>query len=307
MVRRSSDFENLSAILPKMFKSMGLKKQYKHHLLYFYWQRIVGNDIAKNVRPVRISFQKLFLKAANPSWANQIMLMKLELMKKVNSYLGENIIHDICFCKAEPVKDIEEREKEEEKNFLFKNIFKEKPQKEEISAAENKCREIKDEEIRGKLRFLYVRYLQKEKVLLNSYGWHKCKGCSYICPPEDEYCTACALKNKKEISAKIREFLSEMPWARYSDVYKYISCTAEMVNKERASILQQILGRLKPEDNQSLDARIAAMLYLSLPPEQLTEEKTKQALHRLRYDINRKWRKSIKKEKWKSKLDGKKE
>ena len=121
MARRFARFERVEAILPKMVKNMGIGPEFKARMVLFYWPKIVGHDIAGHVRPVRVSFHTLFLWAENPSWANQLMLMRLEIVDKVNHFMGERIIHEIRFGPPPDKKPVQAAAKNEEM-LLVKEI-----------------------------------------------------------------------------------------------------------------------------------------------------------------------------------------
>ncbi len=284
MARRFARFERVEAILPKMVKNMGIGPEFKARMVLFYWPKIVGHDIAGHVRPVRVSFHTLFLWAENPSWANQLMLMRLEIVDKVNHFMGERIIHEIRFGPPPDKKPVQAAAKNEEM-LLVKEIRRQvlSPAAEEKVA--ERCAGVADDELRERLAKVYRKQLCAQQAK-EKQQWHPCAGCGVLCPKENELCSACARQARQQTADKIQEILAAMPWARYRDIYAVVKCTPEMVNYQRMLLLQRLVAKLAPGDHESLDARMLVMLYRSLPPEQLTAEIMEQTLHRLRYDID---------------------
>jgi hypothetical protein len=289
---RTVRVERVEAILPKMFQSIGMRKQYKAQLVLFYWKKIVGKDIAANTRPIRISFTTLLISAKSSAWANNLMMMKIEIISKINSFIGDTLIKDIRFCsyrESEAAAKVEELPDGPDLGRLLRKV---NLCEQERKIVTEKCSEIKDEALRSRLERLYQKQLQKEK-LEKQYEYHSCKRCSTLCIKEKEYCTSCERAVRQEKETKIREILLSKPWARYSDIYEQISCSREMVNRQRIRVLQRLAAKVSLNDTKSLEARTLVMLYRSLPPDQLNEENITKALHRLRNDMM--WPKTFKK------------
>lgn len=285
MARRMGRFEDVRAILPKMINSLGMKKEYKARLIVFYWEKIVGRDIAAHVRPVRMSFRTLLLSTTDSTWANQLMLMQLDIIDKINHFIGENLVKEIRFCNAwqEPSAEEDEKDPEPDLGSFLRRMQLDAAEQQQ---AEAKCAEVQDDKLRGALRRLCQKQKKLEK-LEKQYKWHACASCGALCPPQEVYCTTCAREERHRTEAKVRQILMDMPWARYGDVHAYVPCTAEMVNNQRVRLLQTLAARVPQGDTTSLDAKTLVMLYASIPPQQLTPEKIGRTLYRLRNDLRR--------------------
>lgn len=282
MARRTGKFESVNGILPELFRSLGLKKQYSGHMISFYWERIVGADIARHIRPVRVSFQTLFLTAKSSVWANQLMLMQTEIIQKINAFVGEFCVKEIRFCRDGGKEKTEEKVAQEpDMGRELKSVML---TPEEKQKAVNLCSQAKNQKLRLHLQRLYENQLRKQK-LEKEHAWHSCKGCSVLCAPDREYCPACERRLRQEKEEKIRSILMEVPWARYSEIHQYVDCPPEMVNAQRAHLLQRLAANVSQGDKESLEAKSLVMLYRSIPPEQLTEEKLQRSLYALRGDL----------------------
>ena len=80
-----------------MIRSLGMNNKYKAQLIFFYWQKIVGEAIAAQASPADISFGTLVLTARSSVWANNLLMMKLDLIAKINRFVGDTVIKDIRF------------------------------------------------------------------------------------------------------------------------------------------------------------------------------------------------------------------
>ena len=282
MARKTNKFASVSGILPNLFRSLGLQKQYSGHMISFYWERIVGPDIAHHIRPVRVSFQTLFLTSKNSVWANQLMLMQTEILQKINAFIGEFCVKEIRFCRDDGKEKLEESVvPEPDFGHEFRKIIL---TPEEKKKAVLLCNQTRDQGLRMSLQHLYEKQLRWEK-LEKKHAWHPCKSCSVLCEPDREYCVSCERKIRKEKEKKIRSILLEIPWARYSEIHQYVDCSPDMVNVQRARLLQEMAARVPQGDKESLRAKTLVMMYRSIPPEQLTEEKLQRSLYALRGDL----------------------
>ena len=141
---RTKTTESLQAILPRDVSNMKGKKQFQMHVAFYNWEKIVGPQIAKHVKPVRMDFRTLFLYADAPAWAAQLRYMERDLIDKINAYVATELVTSIRYTNY-----IEKR-----KQSGFKrnsNAVKAPeiiPDSEDLKKAESSCSPIKDKEVR---------------------------------------------------------------------------------------------------------------------------------------------------------------
>ncbi len=84
---RTPGIERASRILPKSIHALGsnVEHLYYCHSVLFHWPQIVGNAIAANVEAVRIVRETLWLYSYDATWRNQIQMMQLDVLQKVNN------------------------------------------------------------------------------------------------------------------------------------------------------------------------------------------------------------------------------
>jgi predicted nucleic acid-binding Zn ribbon protein len=89
--------ESIGTILDTLAARMGIKKQIKKANVLNDWAEIVGPKIAAETRAEHVRGVILFVNCSNPVWAQQLELLKPEIMKKVRAAVGPGIIMDIRF------------------------------------------------------------------------------------------------------------------------------------------------------------------------------------------------------------------
>ena len=276
---KTGNIEAFSAIFPRFLGSIKGKKKYLEQLVFFNWEKIVGPDVAKHVRPDRFSFNTLFLSADSPVWANQLIYLKEEIIGKINQLVQENLVKEIRFNAAGRLKDLK---------FAGKKINKSEidivPNEKEQQKAVDVCNKITDERLRKAASKALAADLAKNRWRLDN-GWHQCNNCQRLISKTENLCTDCERKIKKQRIGKIREILTACPWSKYADIYNYVPCTAQEANGVRAQMLQQLAGKIVYEDqNQnSLEMKTLVMLADSVPYEKIDEERIKRVAKRFRW------------------------
>lgn len=268
---------------------MGMNQKYKEQLIFFYWRKIVGDAIAAQAVPATVSFGTLTLTAKSSVWANNLMMMKLELIAKINMFIGDTVVKDIRFRGYSWEEGDKNIEKMPEGPNLGKFLRQMKLEQSEIQQAEQQCAGVQDTELRNQLTRLYKKNIKLRK-LEEKYEWQPCQKCGVLCPPGEAYCAVCEREQRHETEAQIRGILADMPWARYADIYKYIPCTKDMVNRQRVKLLQKAAAEVDPDKPDSLEAKTLVMLYRCIPPPQLTAEIVEKTLQRLRNDLSQRYR-----------------
>lgn len=290
MAKRTPGLELVSTILPKSIHALGPKVEglYRRYYVLWHWKDIVGEAIASNVQPMGIEHGKLWLYAPNPSWRNELQMMQWEILQKVNNFAGERLVKEMHFGRKwerPPVSGREETTESKEEFHLGKILNKVNLSNSKIRKIEEECIFVEDDSLRKKMQNLLLKE-EKLKALKEHKGWHSCADCDALCPEEEERCSICERRYREKIRRKVRRLLHELPWLRYGEILEQVpECTPYLVNSTRASMVQEWAGKVKLKEVDSLAAKRLVMLYLCLPPEQLTEDVTRRTLYQLRRDL----------------------
>lgn len=87
--------ESLGSAIAKMLKLYQIEKPVRQNETFFIWNDVVGEVIAKHAAPEKIAYSKLFVKVDSPAWRNELNFRKAEILKQLNSHLGNAQIKEI--------------------------------------------------------------------------------------------------------------------------------------------------------------------------------------------------------------------
>jgi predicted nucleic acid-binding Zn ribbon protein len=83
--------------LRKTLDSLGLRKRIREAGASEVWAEVVGERIDKVTRVVAVREGVVYLSVESPTWGQELSMMKLEIIDKLNERLGEKVITDIRF------------------------------------------------------------------------------------------------------------------------------------------------------------------------------------------------------------------
>lgn len=89
--------ENIGSIIDDVVKKMDMKRKLNISNIFNRWEEIVGTEICKKTKPERIIRGILYISVSTSTWANELSLMSGQLIKKINSFIGEEAIKNIRF------------------------------------------------------------------------------------------------------------------------------------------------------------------------------------------------------------------
>jgi len=97
MDRFAKGMISLKKILDKTLESQGISKRLRQENAVVRWEEIVGEKIAKASKAVKIDRGTLLIEVKSCAWKQQIQMLKPDIMKKLNTQLGADIVKDIRF------------------------------------------------------------------------------------------------------------------------------------------------------------------------------------------------------------------
>lgn len=87
----------IGAILEKEIKKLGIHKRIKQELALRIWPEEVGENLSSVTRPERVREGILFVSTKSPAWAQELTLLRRNLILKLNARIGRGVIKDIRF------------------------------------------------------------------------------------------------------------------------------------------------------------------------------------------------------------------
>ena len=283
---RTPGIEPASRILPKSIHALGpaVERLYYCHSVLFHWPQIVGNAIAANVEAVRIVKRTLWLYSYDATWRNQIQMMQLDVLQKVNNFAGEALVSELRFARSGREK-MQLRDEPMEALDYRTLLPKVNLTDEEIAAVRAEVAAVEDDTLRDHLFRVSLKQA-KLQHLLKSLGYHPCEDCGSLTEPERTRCELCERKHEEAVRSAVRRYLEDIPWARFGEVLADIpEATPEMLASVRASYVQQLASTVLLAEPNTMQAKTLTMAFQCVPPEQLTEDLVRRTLYRLRYDL----------------------
>ena len=87
----------IGSALDELVKSLGIKKKLQEYDAVIYWEQVVGEQIARITTARRITQGVLFVHVKTSTWRNELSLRKKEIVDKLNTVIGFEVVKDIKF------------------------------------------------------------------------------------------------------------------------------------------------------------------------------------------------------------------
>lgn len=91
------EIEDIGSIIGSVVDGMGIHRKINTSSIFNHWEEIAGAEIAKRSRPRRLINATLHVSVTSSTWANELSLMSEELINKINSSAGEEVVKKIRF------------------------------------------------------------------------------------------------------------------------------------------------------------------------------------------------------------------
>ena len=95
--RFSSSPRPVGSIFDQVFSALGLDTKLAETKARLLWPDVVGQPLSDVSSAFRVQRGKLFVAVNNPSWRNELVFLKAEIIRKINERLGRSVIKDILF------------------------------------------------------------------------------------------------------------------------------------------------------------------------------------------------------------------
>ncbi|HUI46950.1 MAG TPA: DUF721 domain-containing protein [Nitrospirota bacterium] len=146
--------DKLSATIDKILKARGMQSRVPEYRVSSRWAGTVGAAIARHAQPRTLRGGRLLLIVDSPAWMQQISLMKPEIIAKLNSNLGAEIIRDITLKLGELSSSPMQPEGEEVPAVISR---------EEREMIDQSVHEVGDGEIREAIKRMIEKHLLRTR------------------------------------------------------------------------------------------------------------------------------------------------
>ena len=170
-----------SGAVEGFFKSQELAAALRPHLAKVHWAEVVGPQVAGVTQVEAVRSGVLFVRVKNSVWANELTLLKDDMVRRLNQKLGGRVLTDIHFKasglakskKAAPIGPPAPTPAELAKITLPKAA---------AGQIEAKLSEITDDALCGRIRDIMLRAARTEEWKRRQ-GWPVCRRCGALSEP----------------------------------------------------------------------------------------------------------------------------
>ncbi|BCJ53234.1 UPF0232 protein [Actinoplanes sp. NBRC 14428] len=86
------DPQLFGAVLERILKQRGWQKPAAEATVFGAWEKVVGPDIAKHSKPIKLDAGVLTVEAESTAWATQLRLLAATLLRNIAAEVGHNVV-----------------------------------------------------------------------------------------------------------------------------------------------------------------------------------------------------------------------
>lgn len=95
-MRKAND-KSLKEAIEQMLQVYKIKKRYEETGVVAHWPELVGKSVANRTKEIYIHNKKLFLRIESSVIKNELVLMRSQIIDKINEKAQEILIEDVVF------------------------------------------------------------------------------------------------------------------------------------------------------------------------------------------------------------------
>ncbi len=150
--------EQVGALLKQVLGNQGLGDQLSRYQAWLVWDQLVGEQIARRARPLRLRQNVLEVQVDHPVWMQQLQMLKPKILEKINQQIPNAGITDIYLRKSNtPLAGNKLQAQKPDQPPEWKNIELSAAEKQQI---ETEISALDNQELRDEMRQLFT--LQKK-------------------------------------------------------------------------------------------------------------------------------------------------
>lgn len=89
------DPQLFGAVLARLIKARGWQRPAAEATVFGAWEKVVGPDVAKHSRPVKLEDGELTVEAESTAWATQLRLLAGSLLQRIAAVVGHNVVRKL--------------------------------------------------------------------------------------------------------------------------------------------------------------------------------------------------------------------
>lgn len=95
-MRKAND-KSLKEAIEQMLQVYKIKKRYEETGVIAHWPELVGKSVANRTKEIYIYDKKLFLRIESSVIKNELIMMRRQIIDKINEKAQEILIEDVVF------------------------------------------------------------------------------------------------------------------------------------------------------------------------------------------------------------------
>lgn len=94
--------EAVAQLLEKLLGDKGLDERLPRYQVWLVWDKVVGEQIARRARPLRVREKILEVRVDHPVWMQQLQMLKPQILRKLREQLPDCDIEEIYLRRGNP-------------------------------------------------------------------------------------------------------------------------------------------------------------------------------------------------------------
>ena len=178
----------------EFFRDQELAQALRPHLAKAHWAAVVGPQVTGVTQVEAVKGGVLYVRVKNSVWANELTLLKDDMLRRLNAKLGGRVLTDIHF-KASGLAKSKKKPEPRPAAPTDAELAKTPLPKAAAAKIEAALSEIQDAALRGRIYQVMLRAARTEEWKRRA-GWQVCRRCSSLAEPSPDpdaaqYCTVC--------------------------------------------------------------------------------------------------------------------
>lgn len=92
-----NEIKDIESVIGDIIRDLKIEGKLRTSKIFSCWGEIVGTEISMKTKPQKLSGNTLFISVEGSTWANELSLMSAELVNKINSFIGEDVVKNLKF------------------------------------------------------------------------------------------------------------------------------------------------------------------------------------------------------------------
>ena len=179
----------IGSLVDGTLKRLGVAARCREQQAILIWPEVVGEANARRSWPERVQDGVLSVVAASPAWAQELALLKGQIMERLRERLGADIIKDIRFSAGR--RHLPRRAREPKGARPRRPSLAELAVDREVAAQiDGLVTEIDEPELRERVHKALLR-LARVRAWRVRHGWRRCESCGGLHRARGKTCPVC--------------------------------------------------------------------------------------------------------------------